>query len=104
MLFHGGDQDLLRHLQIGRLEGSDNGIGAFGRIDRLIEQVGVEVQPETGLLANLSNLIFDHTSTTLRIRNDSLTFKPLQIGLGSLEPQSPSHSLTRDGLPSGFRQ
>jgi hypothetical protein len=82
MLFHGGHQDFLRHLQIPRLEGSDNGIGAFGRIDRLIEQVGVEVQSETGLLANLSNLIFDHTLTVLRIHNDTLTFKPLQIRLG----------------------
>src|ERR1044072_6252402 len=81
MFFYGGHQDLLRHLQIGRLEGSDYRMGAFGRIDRLIQQVDIVMQPETGLLADDINLIFDQTSAMLRIRNDYLTVKRPPIGL-----------------------
>ena len=81
MFFHGGDQNLLRYLQVGRLEGPDNGIGAFGRIDRLIQQVSVRIQREPGFLAQGRDLFFDHVAAALLIRNDPLTFKSLQIGL-----------------------
>src|SRR4029077_4728463 len=82
MLFHRRDENLFRHLEIGFLERADDGIGTFGGIDRLIQQVSVYIRREPGFHAQGRDLFFDHVAAALLIRNDPLTFKPLQIGLG----------------------